>query len=122
METQKLKEEYLIPPETLWDKNDYPTKEYLDFLRNYKPSDKFTIDEFVRLIENIGWWIPDYLTVVSYTKGKIEYFELHTGGYTSNENIILALLANEYLLKHHIRLYRHNAGGHFYFKIERKEQ
>lgn len=99
------------------DANGYPTYEYLQFLRNYEPMNKFDLTYFLLILADDGWWAPDWGVVIKRENDKLE-FELHTGGWSGNEEIIREILANDKLKKTGLHLVKHEKGGHFYFTVD----
>lgn len=103
-------------PQVLLDSDGYPTKEWLRFIKLYKPSDEIPIMSFVALLMD-GWWAADWGIVLHKKyKGKRK-LELHTGGWSGNEDIIDAILANIYLTHFAMRYIKWLTGGHYYFEI-----
>jgi hypothetical protein len=89
---------------------DYPSDADLDFIKNYSLKKLGPIP----LIDHIAglWHWQDYF---KWEYGKLE---LHTGGWSGNEDIIEALMPTEFWLFYWIKSER---GGHFYFEIPEKE-
>ena len=89
---------------------DYPTDEELDKVTNYDFKEGYEgLVEFVRSI----WWLPDWGFVL---KGKhVKRLELHTGGWSGNEDIMSALKGNWMFWS--CTWQKTLRGGHFYFKI-----
>lgn len=113
-----IKTEYPYP-NNLWE-GEYPTQESLDYLMNW--GNRYTADQqmigvkwgdqdltdLITFIETI-WWMPDM--GFKYDKGLLE---LHTLGWSSNEEIIDVL--RNTILWH--RCYRmQTVGGHYFFKV-----
>ena len=92
-------------------KDKYPTEEELEKIRGWD-----VIENPLGLIDFLKelWAYPDYFVV----KGKrVINLELHTGGWSGNEDIIGALREN----KMFFLLYwqKSTRGGHHYFRIEK---
>ena len=89
--------------------HDYPTEEQLQFIREYDLRQGSS-----GLIEHLQeiWHWQDYIKVI-HGLGKCA-LELHTGGWSGNEDIIKALQSTLYWL-----MYWHKSerGGHYYFEI-----
>jgi hypothetical protein len=95
-------------------KNDiYPTEEELDKIRNYDTI-KDSIEEFINFLKE-KWEYADcgYFTR-NYSYNEIE-LELHTGGWSGNEDIIAALQENRLFWMFYWQ--KSERGGHYYFKI-----
>ncbi len=86
---------------------DYPTKEELKKIKEWNIKDPFGLIEFLEKM----WHWDDYIKV----KGKrVKYVELHTGGWSGNEDIIGVLLDTMFWVLYWERAVR---GGHYYFKV-----
>ena len=104
-------------PRTLLDVNGYPTDEWLEFIKNYQPSDDLPLLKFVKEILPKGWYNADWDVVIHRKyKGKIK-LELHTRGWSGNEEVIRAILSNIYLTHFKMQYIEWHAGGHYYFEI-----
>ena len=91
--------------------NEYPTKEELETIEKWDILKK-PIDEFLEYVHSL-WWAPDWGFSL---KGKhILRLELHTGGWSGNEDIIDALHRNWLFWSQCWESSR--KGGHFWFKI-----
>jgi hypothetical protein len=99
------------------DSKGFPTEESLLFLREYKTEQPFK--DIIELIRYL-WHYADWGFVLHRKyKGK-QKLELHTGGWSGNEEIIQAILSNIYLTHFHMKYYMWKTGGHYYFEIEYK--
>jgi hypothetical protein len=97
------------------DEEGYPTEEYLQFIRDYEPT-KLPIMEMVSIIcEN--WYYGDWGWRLKRKYRGIRKLELHTGGWSGNEDIIAAIKSNIYLTHFTMRHVAWETGGHFYFEI-----
>ena len=104
-------------PDVLLDVNGYPTEEWLQFLRGYQPYDSMPLLKFVSEILPKGWYMADWGFVLHRKyKGKIK-LELHTGGWSGNEEVISAILSNIWLTHFQMQYVMWKAGGHYYFDI-----
>lgn len=100
-------------PKEAKDFDGYPTKEFLEYLENWEPGDT-TWSDFCELIE-AGWWAPDWgFTISKRPYAGKRVLQLHTGGWSGNEETILALAKNLHFWQH---WKISKAGGHFYFEI-----
>lgn len=103
-------------PELLVDDEGYPTKEWLNFIKNYKNFDEIPIKEFLELLRK-SWWASQMLFVLHKKYCKERMLELHTGGWSGNEEIIHAILSNTVLINLKMKYIAWNIGGHYYFVI-----
>jgi len=92
--------------------NDYPTEAELRRIREWRV-DKKSMFDFLGYIKSL-WWCAERGFVC---KGKkVLKLELHTGGWSGNEDIIHALKENK---SHFWFFYWQKSvrGGHYYFRI-----
>ena len=104
-------------PEYLLDREGYPTDEWLQFIKDYKPDESLPILTFIREFLINGWWMSDWGIKIHRQYKKIIKLELHTGGWSGNEDIIEAILSNIYLTHFSMKYIKWLAGGHYYFEI-----
>ena len=104
-------------PETLLDSEGYPTEAYISFLKNYQPDESLPLMNFIEGVLIDGWWASDlgFKLHKSY-KGKRK-LELHTGGWSGNEEIISAIKSNMHLTHFDMKYVMWRTGGHYYFEI-----
>lgn len=105
-------------PDVLLDPEGYPTKEYLQFLSEYKPDESLTIIEFVRDVLPDGWWMPDWGFVLHGKYRGKHRLELHTGGWSGNEDIINEMLKNMWFTHTRMLYVKWIRGGHYYFEVD----
>ena len=107
-------------PETLLDNDGYPTREWINFIKKYIPDKSLPTFSFAKDILPDGWWasIWGYKLHRKY-KDKFK-LELHTGGWSGNEETISAIKSNIYLTHFNMRYIKWIAGGHYYFEITQK--
>jgi hypothetical protein len=101
---------------------EYPTIEQLDKLK-VLANDHTNVDEMLDFIKSI-WWMADwgfhtYDTISDITGRSVSKMELHTGGWSGNEDIIETLKQTWF--------WRFNwegsrRGGHYYFEIPNREE
>lgn len=104
-------------PSELLDFEGYPTKEWLEYIRNYKPNEDLPIISFIEMILIDGWWMPDWGFIFHRAyKGKRK-LELHTGGWSGNEETMRAILSNMWLTHFQMRYIMWRTGGHYYFEV-----
>jgi hypothetical protein len=96
------------------DDDGYPTEEFLQYIRDFDHSGDMS--EFLRTLEE-GWWCSDWGYKLHRKYRGAQILELHTGGWSGNEETIGAILDNIYLTHFKMRYEKWLAGGHYYFKI-----
>jgi len=105
----------MILPEELLDHEGYPTEELLEFISKYEPSDDFPLIKFIEVLES-AWWMPDWgFKLHKKYKGKTK-LELHTGGWSGNEEIMSAIESN-LILGLYLRHTMWKRGGHYYYEF-----
>lgn len=97
------------------DDEGYPTEEYLQYIRDYTP-DIMPPDRFFEEVIFEGWEHRACRITRKY-KG-CRKVELHTIGWSGNEEIIHEVMKNLHLWRY---WYKTERGGHYYFKIPIKE-
>lgn len=91
--------------------DEYPTEGNLEIIKKFNLL-KNDVMELLDYIEAI-WWQPDWGFV---KKGKrVIKLQLHTGGWSGNEDIINALQQNFVFWS--MYWVKHIRGGHYFFKI-----
>ena len=102
--------------------NPYPTNSELLIIRKWDIL-QYDIPGLIEYI-NCVWWAPDWGFKLS--KGRDRLFhrrciklQLHTGGWSGNEDVIVALQQNFLFWSMFWR--KHTAGGHYWFEIAMKE-
>ena len=103
-------------PEILLDDQSYPTYEWLQFIKKYQPDESMPILKFIEILTE-GWYYDNWGVILRKKRGGIRKLELHTGGWSGNEEIIHVILNNEYLTWYKMRYVTWMAGGHYYFEI-----
>jgi hypothetical protein len=98
----------------LTDKNGYPTRAVLKLIRNWDIFKDGTLG-LIKLIKEI-WMFGDAGYFVFKRKGKKFKLELHTAGWSGNEDIIEALGKNYIFWS--VYWYKSEKGGHYYFEGE----
>ena len=103
-------------PEMLLDDDGYPTQEYLAYIKDYDgtmPIMKF-IDDIIR----DGWWMESWGFRLHRKYNGKRKLELHTGGWSGNEDIISAITSNIHLTHFQMKYVKWTCGGHYYFEID----
>lgn len=103
-------------PEICMDNEGYPTEEYLEFIKNYT-YEVLPIEQMVDLICN-NWQHGSWGYHIGRKYKGFRKFELHTGGWSGNEEIINAITSNIWLTEFNLKYYMWRTGGHYYFKIK----
>lgn len=112
-----MSDELQAIPDTLIDDEGYPTRRFLRFIENYKPSKELPLPQFVESILYSGWYMADWgFRLRRKYKGKRK-LELHTGGWSGNEEIIAAIKLNMWLTHFQMKYVMWRVGGHHYFEI-----
>ena len=96
------------------DKHGYPTEEEIQEIENWNFD--FSIGNnkrFINYLKSI-WWTPEWGFVYKLKKRKL-YLELHTGGWSGNEEIKGVLKKTLFWNFYWQKSVR---GGHYYFEIE----
>jgi len=91
----------------------YPTPGILERIATWDNYDLDGIEELFELIRN-WWWMPE----LGFKKIDRGHYELHTGGWSGNEQIIQALEKNEMLWE--ILLSEYRRGGHYVLGVPYK--
>ena len=103
----------LLIPENLLDCEGYPTTEYLNLIKRYSPQ-IMPLEDFVDKVIRQGWYYSDWGFVFKRRYNGRRKLELHTAGWSGNEDVI-------YELRRNITIWRwwksSFAGGHHYFEI-----
>jgi hypothetical protein len=98
-------------------KNGYPTEEELKKIKELK-----NVSELLNHLKSI-WWMPDwgfveYWGFTSFPiREKALKLELHTGGWSGNEDIIRGLQKTDFWILFWVRSER---GGHYCFEIPKR--
>jgi len=102
-------------PETLLDNDGYPTDEYIEFIKNYTP-EVMPIMDFVEILTD-AWHFGDWGFRLCRKYAGVRKLELHTGGWSGNEEIIRTVKSNIWLTNFRMRYVMWRTGGHYYFEI-----
>ena len=108
---------YTLLPAVLLDDEGYPTEEWLQYIKNYKPDLSLPLLTFVKMVLIDGWYMSEWGFKLSKKyKGKHK-LELHTGGWSGNEETIAAIKSNMWLTHFKMRYVMWRTGGHYYFEL-----
>ena len=108
----------LLPKDTLLDRDGYPTTEWLQFIKDYNPDESLPVMRFVEFVLVDGWHLPDWGFKLHKRYKGVHKLELHTGGWSGNEETIDAILSNIHLTHFWMRYVKWTCGGHYYFEIK----
>lgn len=108
-----MKEFSPTPPAPMLDGDGYPTRQALDWIEAYDPRALPLID-FAILLRQC-WWMPDWGYCLRRKRKGKRTLELHTGGWSGNEEVIRSLRANRLFFS--FTWQKSYAGGHHYFSI-----
>ncbi len=111
----KTKEKKFNPhfPYNYKDVDGYPTKELLEWIESYDPQ-VLPFEDFAKMLRRC-WWMADWGFKLKRKRSGKRILELHTGGWSGNEDIIDALRKNIFFFPMTWR--KTYAGGHYYFSI-----
>ncbi len=101
----------------LLDIEGYPTEQYLDFIEQYEPDESLPIEVLVSQVIREGWYMSDWGFKLHRKRNGKQKLELHTGGWSGNEEIISAIKNNIMLSNFHMKYVMWRVGGHHYFEI-----
>jgi len=104
-------------PEILLDSNDNPTEEWLEFIRNYHPSEELPLLKFVTEVLPKGWYLAEWGVIIHRKYRGVIRLELHTGGFSGNEEVIREILSNKHFTHFKMEYVQWKTGGHHYFEI-----
>ena len=103
----------------LLDSEGYPTQHALETIEKWDYMDPYGLIDFLEPI----WWAPDWgikkSDGVDICNRPVLKFELHTGGWSGNEDIVRSLIKN-YFWGFYWQMSKR--GGHYYFEIPTKER
>ena len=97
------------------DDGGYPTEEFLDFIKQYEPDESLPVMDFIEKVISTAWMHRGFKLHRKY-RG-IRKLELHTGGWSGNEETIGAITSNIYLTHFKMKYVMWRTGGHYYFEI-----
>lgn len=100
------------------DNHGYPTDEFLKFIEDYTGKE-MPFDEFLSLLKEIWQYGDDAFVLHKPYRGKRK-LEVHTAGWSGNEDIIYKIIGNIYLTHFLMEYKEWHTGGHFYFEISTK--
>ena len=100
------------------DNDGYPTEEYLQFIKAYEGQSP--IMDFIAILMD-GWWCNDWGFVLHRKYKGVRKMELHTGGWSGNEDIIEALHGAWNGMFWFLYWQKSTRGGHYYFTIPMEE-
>ena len=108
---------YTLLPVVLLDDENYPKEEWLQYIKSYKPDESLPLITFVEMVLVDGWYMSNWgFKLHKKYKGKRK-LELHTGGWSGNEETITAIKSNMWLTHFQMRYVMWRTGGHYYFEL-----
>lgn len=99
------------------DNEGYPTDEFLDYVRDTEFRTTEDIMEFVETLRDV-WYFGGWGFKLHRKYKGVRKLELHTGGWSGNEQIIEAMKENIWLTHFKMSYVRWETGGHHYFEIK----
>lgn len=115
LDEQKLDDWITREPDDYWedDQEGYPTEKQLNTVQKWKVNYD-NMGDFIEYLRDI-WHFPDW--GIRLSGKRVLKLELHTGGWSGNEDIMAALRKNHLFWA----LYweRSDRGGHYYFTIRK---
>lgn len=105
-------------PNKLLYSNGQPTEEWLKYINEFNPNYDIDVVSFVKEVLPNGWH-NGCVKVGKKHKG-ITKVELHTYGWSGNEDVIRAILSNIYFTAFCMKYVMWRSGGHYYFEITDK--
>lgn len=97
------------------DEAGYPKNELITTIRNYHP-DQGNIIKMIYLICHNWYHGEDGYKIYMADDGMVK-LELHTLGWSGNEDVIKEVLKNDFLTEGPMKYMRWERGGHYYFDI-----
>ena len=91
----------------------YPTDAELEYVRTWD-TDKSSILDFIEELRRL-WWADDWGFKCAQPESNVLELELHTGGWSGNEEVIGALQGTMFWILYWQMSKR---GGHYYFRID----
>jgi hypothetical protein len=105
-----------IPEIYMLNNDGYPTEGYLKFIREYTGSSCPIMNMIDIICEN--WYHGDWGWKLHRKYKGVRKFELHTDGWSGNEDIIDEITSNIYLTNFQMKYVSWRTGGHYYFEIK----
>lgn len=90
--------------------DEYPTNTNLEYIRNYKFKNPYSFKPLINLIQELWHW-SDFIKWDKYD------VEIHTGGWSGNEDIIEALQGTDFWL---LCWQESRRGGHYKFSLKKE--
>lgn len=99
-------------PEQIKDEGGYPTEELLRWIEGYDHRET-SLEEMAEILEHC-WWMPDWGYRFAKPRNGRRTLELHTGGWSGNEDVIRALRGTLFWA---FCFKKHHARGHYWFSV-----
>ena len=101
----------------LLDDNGYPTEEFLSMIKEWTDESETSLEDLLDMIEEC--WCHRSLAFKRRQPRKgIQTIEMHTAGWSGNEDIINAIQSNLWLTHFRLRYVKWIVGGHYWFKLK----
>jgi hypothetical protein len=106
----------------LLDEDGYPTAEALDIVQLWSYNDPTGWFEFIKQLWNmVEWgWEENEGIHEFFTDKKVYRYRISTGGFSGNESIIRAMMANKMLWS--FNWVSSRRGGHYVFEVELEKE
>lgn len=103
------------PPSSPLDRDEYPTDECLEWIRNFEMKER---SDIIKLMDFIGeiWWSADWGFKRFRLHEGYRKYTMSTGGWSGNESIIAALRSNRLVWS--FSFCNHRTGGHYTFRVK----
>ena len=111
------KSQYEKLPVILNSDDGYPTPEWIEFIEQFAPDKSMSIRDFLDNLKDSWWPNGEGFRLKRKYDRKVK-LELHTNGWSGNEEMIDALNANTFLKAIYIRPKKWIVGGHYYYEVK----
>lgn len=95
----------------------YPTDEWLEFIKQYRPDESMPIMDFVETLRDT-WEYRESHFKLDEPVGDKRNLVLITGGWSGNEDIVSAVLSNLWLKEIYMKYMMWQRGGAYYFEVK----
>lgn len=99
------------------DEEGYPTELLLGIISNYQAADMPILD-FLETYIFPHWWGGERQYKLHQKYKGVRKLQLHTGGWSGNEDMINAIMHSFWLTEFPMQYLRWERGGHYYFEIQ----
>lgn len=95
----------------------YPTEEFISFLREWNCESPYSINDVLDMVEQ-AWEHRDLGFKRRRQRNGRQTIEMHTLGWSGNEEIIGAIISNIWLTHFKLQYFKWITGGHYYFRLK----